>query len=81
MTGPVETSQDKPLDVEAYRHHLLLLKSLHCARPVLHQGLNQFIKALTLNDSGGSVVMIVYLAGKQGGIDSSEIEIKPSNQA
>ena len=79
MTGPVALTPDEPRDQHIYKHHLLLLKSLHCARPVLHLGLQQFIKALTLNDSGGRVDMIVYLAGKQGGIDSAEIQIKPSN--
>lgn len=81
MTGPVAPAANEPLEMETYRHHLLLLKSLHCSRPVLYQGKYQFLKALTLNDSGGSIGMVVYLAGKQGGIDSAEIQIKsqPSN--
>jgi len=79
MTGPVADTEDAPLDLDAYRHHLLLLKSMHCARPVIHQGLQQFIKALTLNGSGGSIDMIVYLSGKRDGVDGREILIKPSN--
>jgi hypothetical protein len=72
------SGQDVPLDQDAYRHHLLLLKSAHCGRPVLHEGLNQFINSLTLYQAGGRVAMIVYLAGKKEGIDSSEVRIKPS---
>lgn len=80
MTGPVPTEQDTPLDVEAYRHQLLLLKSAHCARPVLHQGRNRFINGLSLYQNGGRVSMTVYLAGSKEGIDSSEIRIKPAAQ-
>jgi len=76
MTGPVEADQVEPLDTQAYVHQLLLLKSAHCARPVVHRGLHQFINGLTLYHDGGRVRMVVYLAGIKGGIDSSEVEIK-----
>ena len=49
MTGPVPGTQDEPNDPTAYKHHLLLLKSMHCARPVEHERLNQFISCLTAN--------------------------------
>jgi hypothetical protein len=80
MTGPVTANQDEPNDVEAYRHHLLLLKSMHCCRPVIYQGLNQSITCLTANRDGGRISMTVYLAGKPGGIDSSQIQIKHAAQ-
>lgn len=76
MTGPVAISQDTPLDAEAYKHQVLLLKSAHCARPVLHLGLNRFINALSLYQNGGRVSMTVYLAGTADGIDSTEIQVK-----
>lgn len=76
MTGPVPTNQDEPNDPAAYRAHLLLLKSMHCARPVVYQGKNRFISCLTANRDGGHISMTVYLAGMTDGIDSSEIEIK-----
>lgn len=76
MTGPVQGTQDEPNDPNAYKHHLLLLKSMHCARPVVHEGLNQFISCLTANRDGGRISMTVYLAGKVGGFDSKEIQIK-----
>lgn len=75
MTGPVDTNQAEPLDPQAYKHQWLLLKSAHCARPVLHQGLRQFINSLTLYQNGGRVSMTVYLAGVTGSFDSSEIQI------
>lgn len=80
MTGPVPITQDAPLDPEAYKHQLLLLKSAHCARPVLHQDRNHFINGLSLYQNGGRVAMTVYLAGFKEGIDSSEIRIKPATQ-
>lgn len=76
MTGPVPNNQDEPLDPETCRHHLQLLKSAHCARPVLYQGRSQFIKALSINDSGGQIAMTVWLTGIRDGIDSADIEIK-----
>lgn len=78
MTGPVPNNQDTPLDAAAYRHQMLLLRSAHCARPVLYQDRNRFINSLTLYQDGGRVSMTVYLAGAKGGIDSSEVQIKPA---
>ena len=75
MTGPVDTSVAEPLDVQAYRHQWALLKSAHCARPVLYQERRQFINSLCLYQNGGRVSMTVYLAGINGGFDSSEIQI------
>ena len=80
MTGPVPTNQDEPNDPGAYREHLLLLKSMHCARPVAYQGKNQFITCLNANRDGGHISMTVYLAGKTGGIDSNEIEVRSTNK-
>jgi hypothetical protein len=75
MTGPVDTNQAEPLDPQAYRHQWALLKSAHCARPVLHQGRRQFINGLSLYQDGGRVSMTVYLAGKRDGVDSSDVQI------
>lgn len=80
MTGPVSTNQDTPLDPAAYRHQMLLLRSAHCARPVLHQGRHKFINGLSLYQDGGRVSMTVYLAGNKEGIDSTEVQIKSATQ-
>ncbi len=79
MTGPVQGTQNEPNDPTSYKHHLLLLKSMHCARPVLHRGMKQFISCLTANREGGRISMTVYLAGKVCGFDSAEIQIMPDN--
>jgi len=79
VTGPVPGNQDEPNDPAGYRQHLLLLKSMHCCRPVVHEGLNQFITCLSANRDGGRISMTVYLAGKRDGIDSNEIQIKHLN--
>lgn len=76
MTGPVDTTQDEPQDPQAYRHQLLLLKSAHCCRPVIHEGLQQFINSLTLYRGDRGLAMTVYLTGKRDGIDSKDIQIK-----
>lgn len=81
MTGPACSDQDEPFDPEAYKHQLLLLKSAHCARPVLYRGLHQFINGLTLYQGAGNIKMTVYLSGITGAIDSSEIEIKRTKEA
>lgn len=79
MTGPVDASQDEPFDPDLCRHQLLLLKSLHCGRPVLYQGLRHFISCMTANRSGCDIDMTVYLAGQTGGIGAREIEIPPDH--
>lgn len=80
MTGPIPNNQNQPNDPAAYQEHLLLLKSMHCARPVSYQGPNQFITCLTANRDGGHISMTAYLAGKTGGIHSSEIGVPPTNK-
>lgn len=81
MTGPVDTNQDQPFAPETYRHQLLLLKSMHCTRPVLYQGRKQFIQCVTANLSGCDIEMTVYLAGISGGLDSKEIQIKANRES
>lgn len=71
----VVSNQEELFDPELYKHHLLLLKSAHCCRPVLYRGLKQFIHTLTMSQDGGSLSMTVYLAGITGGMDSAEIQI------
>jgi hypothetical protein len=81
MTGPVDTSEDLPLDPDSFRHHLLLLKSMHCGRPVLYQGQHRFVSCLTANQSGCDIDMIVYLTGQAGGIGSREIVVPRNTES
>ena len=75
MTGPISTKQDEPFDPEALKHQILLLKSAHCMRPVVHQGRHQFIHGLTLNLTGSTPEMTVYLGGIPGGTASIDVQI------
>lgn len=75
-----DCSHDTPLDEAAFKHQLLLLKSAHCGRHVLHKGLHQFINGLSLYQNGGSVAMTVWIAGKKDGVDSAEVQIPPSTE-
>jgi len=80
MTGPVPNDQDEPHDMAAYQHQLLLLKSAHCCRPVIHRGLQQYINTLTLRHDGGRVAMLVYLNGIPEAIDSTDVQIKTTTK-
>jgi hypothetical protein len=76
MTGPVPNNQDEPQDPAMYQHHLLLLKSMHCCRPVLYQGRKRFISCLTLHHDTSKVGMTVYLAGAPEALNSMDVQIK-----
>ena len=65
----------EPLDVAAYDRQRMVLKALHCAHPVSHQGKNQFVQEITARQDGGRIQMTVYLAGSPEPIDSSLIEL------
>lgn len=73
--GPAPSNQDEPIDPESFKHQARLLKSAHCCRPVLLNGIKQFIHTLTIYQDGGRLGMTVYLNGIKGGIDSSEVQI------
>jgi hypothetical protein len=74
-----EDTCDEPLAPETYRHHQLLVKSAHCARPVVCDGKNAYISCLTMNRAGGAWDMTVYLAGDPTPRDSREITITTNN--
>lgn len=74
--GLPDSDQVEPFDEAAYVHQLRLFKSMHCARPVLHRGLNRFVTCLTITGNGSGLDMTVYLAGVQGSVDSAEVQIK-----
>lgn len=65
----------EPLDPASYLQHRILLKALHFAVPVMHEGKQQFLQVLSARRAGGRIEMDVYLAGVPGAIDSSEITL------
>lgn len=77
MTRPGGSAPEQagPLDPEAYRHQMLLLKAMHHAYPVVHEGRQQFLQVLTPRLAGGLVLMDVYLQGRPAPIDSNEITL------
>lgn len=72
---PTPAPDDAPLDPAAYLQHRILLKALHFAVPVMHDGRQQFIQVLSARRAGGRIAMDVYLAGVPGAVDSSEITL------
>lgn len=51
-TEAIEAPTFEPLDEDACRHQLALMKSLLCARPVLVGGREEFIKVIGARRSG-----------------------------
>lgn len=64
-----------PLDEATYKHQALLLRSLHCARPVKVHGRDQFIHTLSTSQAGGRIEMTVYLAGAADPVPSESVVV------
>lgn len=75
MTARHAAVASGPLDPEAYRHQMVLLKALHHAHPVIFEGTQQFLQVLTPRLAGGRVQMDVYLTGRPAPVDSTEITL------
>ncbi len=65
----------EPVDQAAYDHQRMLFKARHCAHPVLYQKKNAYIQDLHVGESGGRIVMTVYLKGSSEPIDSNLIDL------
>lgn len=52
-----------PLDEDACKLQLSLLKSLLCCRPVMVGGKEEFIKVVSARQCGGRIEMEVWLTG------------------
>lgn len=66
---------DEPLDPVAYRHQMRLLKLMHFARPVMHDGRLQYLQAMTPRLAGGRVQMDVFFTGRHEPVDSAAITL------
>lgn len=75
IRNAINTLAPGPLDPDAYKHQARILQALHYCRPVLHEGLNQFVQVVNSRLAGGRVQMDVYLTGKPDAIDSSKITL------
>lgn len=65
-----------PLDEATYKHQALLLRSLHCARPVKVDGREYFIHTLSTSQAGGRIEMTVYLAGSAAPVDGAAVVVE-----
>lgn len=70
-----ETLATGPLDPDAYKHQARILQAQHYCRPVIVDGLQQFVQVASSRLAGGRVQMDVYLTGKPEAIDSSKITL------
>lgn len=61
-----------PLDPDTYALQSTLFESLHCARPVMVHGQQEYIQALGPAEIGGRIEMTVYLKGGKV-VDASEV--------
>lgn len=73
--GAAPPEQTGPLDPEAYRQQMLLLKAMHYASPVMHDGVQQYLQVLTPRLAGGRVQMDVYFTGRPQPVDSATITL------
>jgi len=62
--------------LEAYqRQSRILLHALHTGHPVLYQQRQRFIHTMTVQQSGGGVEVIVYLAGDKAAVPPMDISL------
>lgn len=64
MTSDITAPDFEPLDEKEYMLQLKILKTLHCARPVLVDGKEEFIKVVHARQSGGRIEMEVWITGR-----------------
>lgn len=76
MSVIAEVQEYASLDTDAYKHQALLLRSLHCARPVHVHGREAFIHTLTASLVGGHIEMTVYLTGDPAPVDCSQVRVE-----
>ena len=76
MSPVIAAPEYAPLDQDEYKRQALLLRSLHCARPVLLDGRQQYIHTLTTSQAGGRIEMTAYLAGSPAPIDAARLVVE-----
>lgn len=63
----------EPLDADACKQHLALVKSMHCCRPVVINGLEQHIQVVHARQAGGRIEMDVWITGSAERVDPALI--------
>lgn len=77
----ITSASGELLDRDTYLHQARLLRALHGARPVMHDGHSKFIHTVTAQQAGGTIEMTVYLAGDPTPIDSAQIALQGEEDA
>ena len=70
----------EPLDAEACKQHLVLVKSMHCCRPVLVAGKEEFVQVVNARLAGGRIEVEVWLTGGADPVDMKLITLPPPKQ-
>ncbi len=65
----------EPLDQNEYDRQRYLLKCLHCAKPVMVDGKEQFVKVLHARQAGGRIEGEVWMTGSPDPVDLKLINI------
>lgn len=67
-----------PLDKDACTHQLTILKAMHCTRPLLYKGRENFVQVVNVRLLGGRIEMDVWLTGNPERVDPSELSVPAS---
>lgn len=79
MSTILTSSEYAPLDPEEYKRQLLLLRSLHCARPVILDGKQAYIHTLSASQDGGHIEMTAYMTGDPTPVDATRLVVELPN--
>lgn len=80
MRGAITAPDYAPLDQDEYKRQALLLRSLHCARPVMFDGRQAYIHTLSASVAGGRIEMTAYLTGDPTPIDATCLIVAVANE-
>lgn len=74
MATPGQVAYE-PLDKDACTHQLTIVKAMHCTRPLLYKGRENFVQVVNVRLLGGRIEMDVWLTGNSNRIDPSELSV------
>jgi hypothetical protein len=66
-----------PLNEAAMLRDLKLIKSMHCCRPVVVDGRQEFIHTVSAAQAGGRIETLVYLTGNSTPVLAEQVIIQP----
>ncbi|MDQ1921700.1 hypothetical protein [Massilia pseudoviolaceinigra] len=69
-----------PLDPEACKHQMILMKALHCAHPVIYEGKQCVVQEVSARQAGGRIEGVAYLRGNPEPVECSKITLQQALQ-